>query len=98
MGAMTWRERNQQAREAGAYQPNEKWLASCVHTCAIGETARRMGVDLYALAKACGVDDTASAYLGSRFVGAIFREQPDAADALLEEIEDIAMTLKRSAS
>lgn len=99
----TWRERIAEARERGKFSDHDRWLASASSTCAVGEVcAGAVGYVRYIETALDGEARSAGWTLGTshsaRFTSAVYGNEFDEAESLLDAIEDRALALKRSLS
>ncbi len=95
---MTWRERIAAARDRGRFTKRETKLAESWHTCAIGEQHQQLpDVVVYMpdSDKTASPDDPHLCRLGHDFYRTVMRGCADDAEALLDQIEDRVLQLKR---
>lgn len=91
----TWRERIAEARERGYFTAEEYDLARDGNTCAVGEHWLQLGytrTDRY-IQVFYGAGNP-----GETFLGAVGLNDFVAADQILDQIEDLALQLKREAT
>lgn len=97
----TWRERIVEARARGEFTENDKRDAWSWHTCAVAEQNHRMpGVVVWveALGVRARPADQDLREWGSDFPWAVDNDEFDGAEHLLDQIEDRALELRRSAT
>ena len=97
----TWRERIVEAREAGRFNYDDMfaWTNSC--TCPVGEGVARIGLESWTVEwweMWKRVDEEKTAERSLRALHAINTRDFDGLDALLDEIEDRVLELKREAA
>lgn len=101
-GRKPWRERIVEARARGSFTKDDSFDVGCGETCFVGEIARRYGVDYYALGyqNAPPFSERVPEGMHELTVQPIFVvswNDFDAAERLLDAIEDRALALKREA-
>lgn len=92
---MTWRERVLHARERRAFTNAEIHRASDWHTCAIGEQRAAVPLVVRIAAKTGSPMDYQLSVYGGQFATAVYEQDFDRADRLLDVIEDRVLELKR---
>ena len=92
---MSWRERIAAARAQGAFSEDDSVAAGDYTTCAVGEQVKASGGVLSW--QAFSVEPKSEHCDGMRFMRAVHGNDFDAADMLLDAIEDRALELKRQA-
>jgi hypothetical protein len=95
---MTWRERIVAARAAGRFTDADQRFAASWMTCAVGEQRHAHPDVVVALQPDSWVFDPIDRELytlGVRFPRAVLTHDVDAAERLLDQIEDRVLALKR---
>lgn len=104
----TWRERIAEARERNTFTQEDTAAWVSAKTCMVGEQRERYGIG-FPLCMGLPLDAVPAAYLGRllppenntlqfRILTAIHRNDFDAAESLLDAIEDRALELKREST
>lgn len=93
---MTWRERIAAARERGAFTAKDRSDIGHVTTCFLGDCSRRSGLHWEVLCSDARAFALARAF--GPIVLSVYANDFDAAESLLDQIEDRALQLKREAT
>jgi hypothetical protein len=91
----TWRERIMEARARGTFTRDDRRLAGPFGTCMVGECQERFGVSVMSLTLEPPYQSLT--YAGAQFFSAVNRDDFDAAERIMEAMEDHALQLKRQA-